>query len=163
MTSIDQRCRDWPHHWFGYFQAGTRVEPRQDIPPLADFVDPNWDHARKPEILSYLKHCFYGGLPTLPSESKCPYCDQMIPVAEWHWDGEWHWPASLIHYTEAHHVRLPDGLIKRMEANNWNPPASVLHVPYEQLPMPPAPQIQNRSCLDWLKEKFGEEGQSRRI
>jgi hypothetical protein len=154
MNSVDCHCRDWPNKWFGYFLTETDDGLTQDLPPITDFVDPNWDHPKKSEILNYLRHCFHGGLPISPSKCKCPFCNQMVPRAAWHWDGEWHWPASLIHYVEAHHVRLPDGLIKRMERNNWNPPSSVLHVPYEQLPMPAAPKIQRRGIRDWLKERL---------
>ena len=79
----------------------------------------------------------------------------MIPRAAWHWDGEWHWPTSLIHYIEKHSVRLPDRMVKHIEENKFQPPTSITHVPYEQLPMPAVPQMPKRSFLDWLKEKFG--------
>jgi hypothetical protein len=154
MSRIEHLCRDWPNHWFGYFKSSGHDQLSENLPFLSDFVDPDWHHANKAEILNYLRQCAYGGLPMLPGESKCRCCDQLIPVAEWHWDGEWHWPASLIHYVEAHHVRLPDALIEHMEKNLWNPPSSVLMIPYEQLPMPAAPQVKLRGVRAFLKRAF---------
>jgi hypothetical protein len=133
MNTVEQHCRDWAHYWFGYFLTEPHIVC-PEIPLVADFVDPRWEHSKKAGIQNYLRECFYGGLPLAPSTEKCLLCDQMIPKASWHWDGEWHWPTRLVHYVEAHHVRLPDRMVKRIEAQNFRPPISIPDVLYEQLP-----------------------------
>jgi len=38
-------------------------------------------------------------------------------------DGYYVWPSELAYYVRKYHVRVPQGLIERMKALNWQPPA----------------------------------------
>jgi hypothetical protein len=156
MNSVDKRCRDWPYNWFGYFRVSLDTTSHESVPPMSDFVDSKWTHPRKPEILAYLRQSFYGGLPTAPSSCRCPYCDALIPAAVWHWDGEWHWPAFLLHYVEAHGVRLPDRMVRHIEERAFRAPQAIPHVAYEDLPMPPPPR--GSSGTSWLRSLLGRGG-----
>lgn len=37
-------------------------------------------------------------------------------------DGVWQWPEGLVHYVEAHSLRLPDEFVVTMEGNGWSVP-----------------------------------------
>lgn len=75
-----------------------------DWPDVNDFVDPDWDPDERQLTIGYLRagavaRRFWGA-------STCRLCGQENGREELT-DGEWLWPDGLVHYLEAHDVRLP--------------------------------------------------------
>jgi hypothetical protein len=150
MSRAEDICREWPHHWFGFFRGDSQANAKRfpTVPRVSDFIDPQWNYARKLELLRYLRLSLYTAAPILPSHGKCLLCDLMLPVAQHHWDGSWLWFGGLPHYVEAHSVRVPDRMLADMEGHAFEPPSNLPLVPFDKLPWPPLRRRQ--TPLSWM-------------
>jgi hypothetical protein len=85
----------------GYWTTGW--DP--DRPNPGSFVDPDWSHEERQEVLGHLR----AGI-ALPWEQGpvefCSFCGSVLVVQELT-DGTYVWPTGLIHYVDAHAIRLP--------------------------------------------------------
>lgn len=92
----------------GYWQGPYEEEA---LPDPLDFVDPLWDLEERDLVIVHLR----GGTPVnhMMGISECRICG--CPNGSYEMtDGLYLWPSGLVHYVEAHNVRLPDEFVEHV-------------------------------------------------
>jgi hypothetical protein len=139
--NAEEKCRAWPHSWFGFFSHGKQTEPPApprylDLPDVMEFVDPSWRYPHAARLKDYLnQHLKVVALEL--RQTKCLLCEQKHSPSRFHWDGAWLWPTSLSHYLEVHAVRLPDRMLRNLEQRDFISSTNTPPTPFNKLPWPP--------------------------
>jgi hypothetical protein len=107
------------------YWTDTRFHEMKTIHPKY-LVDPQWEVARRPSIVRYLR----SGVCVL-SQMGFSYCrfeggppDREMGSSDLS-DGVYVWPEGLAIYVEQYHVRLPDQFISHMADRNFSVPTDL--------------------------------------
>jgi hypothetical protein len=96
-------------YWHGFYEDA--------YPDPGSFVDDNWDAEEKERIVAYLKAAHempYAFAGTSWCRFRCGA--DSLGSTEFS-DGTYLWPAGLLHYVEAHNVKLPREVLDHMLTN----------------------------------------------
>lgn len=91
----------------GYWHS--HLEPH--FPDPAWFIDPDWDTVERDQVIAYLK----AGQPMPYASMGLSWCRfrcgiNNLGAGEFS-DGKYVWPEGLVHYLEAHQLRLPQSVV----------------------------------------------------
>lgn len=106
----------------GYWHS----EQELGLPDPGEFIDENWDKTERQTVIDYLKKgetiAEYRGF------SWCRFgCWGGFGTSD-RTDGTYIYPEGLVHYVEAHHVRLPDDFIKHIKGETVKPTSFVARI-----------------------------------
>ena len=114
MTAAE-RCRQWPHKWYGIWHGGSG----DVLPAVEDYIDTSWSIPDMKAVQYYLAHA-----PVLFTVlgGTCLVDPSHHFSSRPRTDGVWLWFDDLVHYVDAHHVRLPDEMLKHIRSSGCEPP-----------------------------------------
>jgi hypothetical protein len=115
-------------YWWSHPQL--RFPENDRFPDPTRLVTPDWRSEERPSIDRYLRsgwiYAAWRGL------SHCRFkCRERYTGSRCLTDGEWVWPEGLVHYLEAHQVRLPDEFIESMRRRDWQLPEADPRATYD--------------------------------
>lgn len=92
-------------YWRGPHESDTLPDPR-------DWVDPLWDLEQRDRVINHLRKGFPANYQM--GYSECRICGCRNGSSELT-DGHYLWPEGLVHYVEAHDVRLPHEFVHHVD------------------------------------------------
>ncbi len=107
---------------FGFWSGGGQGEAH--LPRLEVWIAPDWQPTDKAGLLRYIEQSPVVVAASTP-QTPCLICDKRLSSSSFQSDGVWLWPQDLIHYLNAHQVRLPEALVEHIRAKNHRPPEAV--------------------------------------
>jgi hypothetical protein len=107
--------------WIEYKELSHGAEGSENWPSLRDYLSAEpQDHEE--DIARYLEIApGYSGMGHVVGDILDPSA-KVVLFPGTRTDGMYVWPNELTYYVRKYHVRVPQGLVKRMASLNWKPP-----------------------------------------